>query len=686
MDEEPGEEPGDEPEDEDGDDGDSDTPDAVPPGAESPGGVRPPMSPPGGRPPRPVGGGEDREDPGPPDSEAGPATEGPEALPPAGEPTPEDEGGNDEPAPAPPPPPPAAPGAPPGLGAPSGGPPSGLGGSTLGRRRGSGVKGLSRWEFWWEYNKDRFLRRIPVGIATGSPHRGPRVDRRERIRREVLLPALKTAASDRQPTIRAGAMLALGKVGDLGSFSLLYRGVKDESAEVRMAALLGLAYLGCEDVAPVLQKTVLDGREKSKVRAFAAGGLGLLGEESSTPFLAGLIADRREPLDVRAAAVLALGLLPGEGARDALLRTLSDPRESQPLRALAANALGRQKTMDNVTPLLNALRDRSVEVRRSAALGLGAVHYVGRAEELHARAEQMRGMCRDNDTLTPDARDDLDETIDEMERLARRERKRVHSIRRAAIRRLLTAVEKDSDLQTQAFALMSLGEIGADEGLRPVLKILDRKTHRLKPWAALSAGVSGKKGFAPLLKRSFHRKGEDPSVRAAMAIGLGLLRERSFAPDLTRVALDAGEDPDFRGYAVMALGMMWDPRAHDALEKILETKGNPALHRSAAIALGITGRSDSGARLLALMENTNDLWVKAAATIALGYLRDTRNAQALAREAADPTKPFLSRLYSVLAVGYVGDRSAAPPKLSELAWHHNYRVRIPAVDSLTSLL
>ena len=50
-----------------------------------------------------------------------------------------------------------------------------------------------------------------------------------------------------------------------------------------------------------------------------------------------------------------------------------------------------------------------------------------------------------------------------------------------------------------------------------------------------------------------------------------------------------------------------------------------------------------------------------AATIALGYLRDVKTAELLAKEAGDVKKPFLARLFSVLAVGYLGDRKAAPP-------------------------
>jgi len=78
--------------------------------------------------------------------------------------------------------------------------------------------------------------------------------------------------------------------------------------------------------------------------------------------------------------------------------------------------------------------------------------------------------------------------------------------------------------------------------------------------------------------------------------------------------------------------------------------------------------------------------VKAAAAIGCGYLREETAARGLADVAGEPGTAFLTRLYSVLALGYVGDRHAAPPSLSRLAWHFNYRIRFAAVDRLTSLL
>jgi HEAT repeat protein len=592
-----------------------------------------------------------------------------------------DDGGTEEPTPPPTlPRPPGGTG--PGFG---GGVPGGLPGADGPAAGGSGYKGFDRWEYWWEYNKDRFLARRPDTL-TDAPDTGERKDPFAGLREKVLLPALRKAANDRRDVIRAGAMLSLGKVGDLSVFSDLYRGVKDKSSEVRMAACMALGYLRSEEVAPVLMRTLLDRGEDEEVRAFAAAGLGLIGAPAGVSTLAEVLNEVREDADVRGAAALALGLIDDDAATKALMRAAAARRDDHRVRALAVSALGTQSRLGNAVPLVNLLRDRSVDVRRSAALALGAIDYTSAAaEDLRAALERKR-LWMDRESLTPEAREILEETIDDLETAARREQARVDSVRDGVVSRLVKLAEKEPDLQMRAFALMSLAEIGAPAGLVPIRKILDRKSHRLTAWAGIAAGVSGEEAFVPYLNRVFDRKGKDPSTRAAMAIGLGLLKDRGAAPKLLAVARDPGNDPDLRGYAVMALGMMWEPETRTLVAEIFDTKGNPSMHRSAAVALGLVGSSTSGQRLVSLMEGTNDLFVKAASTIALGYLRDTRTAEALAAEAADAKKPFLARLFSVLAVGYLGDRKAAPPALSRYAWQFNYRVNLTAVMRITSLL
>jgi HEAT repeat protein len=481
-------------------------------------------------------------------------------------------------------------------------------------------------------------------------------------------------------------MVALGKVGGRDAYADLRRGTEDENDEVRGAALLGLSFLGSEEGAPILMRTLLDQEETSEIRAFAAAGLGLLDSALAVFSLNRVLLDDDEPAELRGATALALGLSHQAEAREALLQVLANRREESSIRSLAASALGRQGALDSAVPLLAAIKDRSVDVRRAAALALGAIRYRSVAQERLEKALESHRAWLSSGSLSPEARADLESSIENLRADARRDASRVRRLRSAAASWLVHTADGDADLQTRAFALVALGEMRAPEGQSLILKILGRRTHRLKPWAGLAAGVSGESAYGPLLRRAFHRKGENPSVRAAMAIGMGLLRDRTFAGDLVAVALDRGEDPDLRGYSIMAMAMMWDPRSAEALNVILDTKGNPALHRSAAIALGLTGPFSSGTRLRSLLETTNDPWVRAAATIGLGYLRDTRNAEDLAKRAGDARLPFLTRVYTVLAVGYLGDRRASPPLLSRLAWHYNYRVRLAAVDQLTSLL
>jgi len=554
-----------------------------------------------------------------------------------------------------------------------------------GRRR-AGYKGFDRWEYWWEYNKDRFFARRRETVTYGAGPRNQKVDPMEGIRQAFLLPALERAAVDRRPVIRGAALMALGKVGDFEVFRELFRGTADPDRDVRKAAILGLSYMPAPEVALVLERTLLDPREDREVRAFAAGALGLVESPGSTSVLKWALLDRRQSIDVRGAAALALGFYSDANSGKALERILTDRNQDHRLRSMAAGAIGRRADVDGVPILVAALRDKAPDVRRAAALGLGAIEYESKAAQWLQLARRSRLTWNERHELTPEARRALEEDIERFTALAKEEEARFRKIRRGAVRRLAFVAEKDSDLQSRAFALVSLAEIGASECAAPIKKILGRKSHRLKAWAGLAAGVSGNEALAPYLRTALFRKGADPSVRAAMAIGLGLLRDRTVAKDLARTARDVGADPDLRGYSITALALMGDRGADDLLAEVLTTKGNPSLHRNAALALGLTGRIGSGKRLVAIMNGTNDLYVKAAATIALGYLREPSSAEALAKAASDRKLPYLARLYAVLAIGYLGDRSAAPPKLSRLAWHYNYRVSIPAVNWLTSLL
>jgi HEAT repeat protein len=630
------------------------------------------------------------EDPGTPPGESTPSADGGSGA--------KEGPGADEPAPPPPEtgrrgaaPAPAPRGPAGGLdGAPGGSPPPlSPGGEATpedrGRRAGGAAKGLERWEYWWEFNKDRFLRRHESGTIT--PLRaGRRSDPLGALRASLILPALRRASMDRSDGVRAATMFAFGKVGDLGVFGDLYRGTKDRSPEVRKAAMLGLSYLGEKEIAPVFLRCVTDEDEDPEVRAFAAAGLGLLDAPGAVAFVESVLLDHREPAEVRGAIALALGESSEEEARSVLVAVALDDRDDDRVRAMAAASLGRANRLGNAGTLARLLVDRSAEVRRSAALGLGAIRFRGEAQELLDRALVARREWLSSGALTEEAGKALEEAIADLTARSRREEAKVAAARSGAVRALLEAQDRDPDLQVAAFALTSLGEIGGSDAVVAIRKILERRSHRLKAWAGLAAGLTRSPELTPFVVRAFERSGEDPSVRAAMAIGLGLAGDIGSAKRLALAAVDRGEDPDLRGYCLLAAAMTGEPAALAAIDDVLDSKGNPSLHRAAALSLSLVGRSGSANRLVALLRDSNDPFVKAAATIGLGHLREEAATRALAAAAGDPKAPALTRLYGVLALGYAGDVRAAPPALSRLAWHFNYRVRLASLDRLTALL
>lgn len=113
------------------------------------------------------------------------------------------------------------------------------------------------------------------------------------------------AANDRDDSVRAAAVKALGETG-LGSVrQAILTAAADPSAAVRAEAVAALAAAAEETLAPVLIERLKD--ENPRIRYLAAGGLARLAQDSAVvPVLRRLAADEKTPdLALRAMAGLA---------------------------------------------------------------------------------------------------------------------------------------------------------------------------------------------------------------------------------------------------------------------------------------------------------------------------------------------------------------------------------------------
>jgi HEAT repeat protein len=540
-------------------------------------------------------------------------------------------------------------------------PPSGAGPEGIPptpRRKPSSGPGLSHWTYWWNLNREPLLdlrglgrKRLAaqtdeagphfLGRRTGGKGTDPAVD----AARVKIVETLRQAARDRSEDVATGAIIALGKAGDADSAALLMELAKSRKAHgtVNESAALALGMIGdgSEEVRAFLAALAADDRAADRTRAFALLGLGYLGNPGAVPTLIFRSRARESRKDVPAAALLGLGLLGDEIVVPDLSRLLSgrpSARERDDvLRAHCAAALGMIRSRSALPAVVRALGDRDKEVRRQAALSLGAL----------AKPEDA-----------------------------------------GAVKALLRLLGNDRDAQTRAFAAVSLGEIGATIAADSLLNAYRKGDSTVVPYAALGLAFLARNGgmtekIAPVLRGQLGSRGSN-DLRGALAIALGILGDRPSVKPLIRV-LEKRGDPALRAHVAIALGLIGSDEARPALRAAVAERSSPDLQREAAIALGLLGDREAADILETLVRSGRTEYVRGSAALALGRLATPQKASALREYLADDGNPATTRAFVAVALGLVLDR-ADVPMLSRVGEHFNHRMATEAEIEVLTLL
>jgi len=529
------------------------------------------------------------------------------------------------------------------------------------RRTSPSSPGLSHWTYWWNLNREPLLQlrkmqqeRLAARTASDSPiFLGPGKGRRTvdpgaREARDAIVNALLDAARDGNKDVATGAIIALGKSGDVRATSLLMELAVDKNAHgtVNESAVLALGLLvnRAPDVRIFLTKIAGIRRHAVRTRAFALLGLGYLGSPGAVPVLVRSARRAGTPRDLSGAAVIGMGLLGDEIVVPELSAWLSG-RPSRRLadgvlRAHCAAALGMIRSRSALPALLRSLRDRDAEVRRQAVLSLGAL-------------------------LDPE---------DE-----------------AGLKALIHHMGNDKDSQTRAFAAVALGETGAPVAGDALLYAYRKGDSTVVPYAALgmallarnaeSAAVSER--VVPVLRKQFADRGS-ADRRGALAISLGIAGDTKAVKPLLK-ALEDTSDPGLRAHVAIALGLIGSDEARPALREALREKTSPDLQREAAIALGLLGDREAVTVLDRLVRNGRTEYVRGSAALALGRLATPETAESLRAYLADRGNPGTTRAFVAVALGLVLDR-AEVPKLSRIGDHLNHRMATAALIEVLTLL
>lgn len=609
-------------------------------------------------------------------------------------------------------------------GAPAGAPSSGGGGGGGNAGGGVGVASvaargvfvgddLTRWQYWWEWNKDPYLRLKEsvhaTSISTGSDEdlmaggrRGVASDTLRPTQKQVVmevLPALRTALeTNDQRDIVSSCLIAMAKIGkDHPSFRILpliRRHLRSPDQEIRETAALSLGIARMTDAAPDLIGLMTDSAvgqqlcDRSSVdertRSFAAYGLGLLGRHASvgvqrtmlTPLIEA-VQSEETGRDLHVAAINAIRLIRPDPAEGPASRILRDESVRVLLRYYRGELRpGEQLIRSHVLPAIAQLVGRGGDPEGTykkiiAAELVDPKHRDASVTQAAAMALGM--MCQ------PEEVEKADAPYSDV---------------------LRHAFQKSLDHQTRYLCLMALGSIGGERNQEWLLGQLDHGGKALiKPWAGFALGTLAferrdeidadavRATIGRALLRQF-REVKNDETRGSLAVALGLCGYGAAADDLRAMLSDEKHRDELAGYLCIGLAMMSARESINEIRKIVVTSvRRPERLRQAAIALGKLGDKSASELLLGMLVDDNRNLAKlSSVAVALGLIGDRRSIEPLVKLLLDGSEPSLSRAFAAVALGGVADKDDLPWG-TDLAVGINYRAAVGTMtDGVSGVL
>ncbi|MBM4061761.1 MAG: hypothetical protein FJ265_11805 [Planctomycetes bacterium] len=562
---------------------------------------------------------------------------------------------------------------------------------------------LTRWEFWWEFGKDPYLRlREAVGgrgalggsdDALLNPRLGHRARNLEptsaadRTRIAEALVAVLQDARDRD-TISA-CLVALAKLGCNGAgrglFQLTVPFLASNDQELRETAALALGISGQldETTTGLLSSLARDdetgrkacGRSEvnERTRAFAAFGLGLLLRRCDEVAVARRVVDGLLPAlraegagrDLQVAAIEALAQFPRDWSAPGavLLReAIVDELGAFYRRPLPP---GLQLVQAHVPPAIAHLvrpgEPRAAHWQKVFAADLAAsMAYTGDADPAAKVNPHVAQSCA--------------LALGHLSAPWTDERARDHEL--CAL--LLRAYRSHRDQQVRSFALLALGHAGGELArTRLVAELATAGAVLERPWVAVALGVLGARERAeaaragrtavadPTVGKALRAALEDTrngQVLGAIAVALGLCGEEVAADSLRELLRRHQKRDDVAGYLCIALGLLGDHLAAGEVRELLRgAERRPELLLQSARALGLLGDHEVVPELCRQLESPDPSLARlSAAAAALGQIGDRRSIEPLLRMATNPHLTPLTRAFAVVALGSIGDKDPLP--------------------------
>lgn len=571
------------------------------------------------------------------------------------------------------------------------------------------------WDLWWSHNRAPYLALEALGPAAprtwaGESARGTAGASREAVRARLVPALVELLATERDTAVQRSALLALGRMGELGPGAedgrtplgpLVAGRLGSGDQAVAEAAVVALGLLGTPTTVIQLVDLATDapgGRElvgarevPVRLRALATYGLALAAAQARDPALSRFVvhhvaellrSDVERRPDLQAAAMIALGATPLE------LRAGSRPDGAARERPSSS----RQGQIGFLLELLGDVR-RPAMVRAHAPTALaqlaGDVPAAERERVLRALLAVVKPRSKERDDVYESA-------VIALGRLGNADDGPLER----DVRDALTGAVRTGDPLARGLAAIALAEVATRRGASaelPALRevtafLLSELVHgksRQQPWTGVALGLLGHRlarsgGEVPrdastaLLLRLAEERA--PVDAAAYSVAAGLLGDARARGALEQ-QLERVHDPVQRGNVALALGLAQDHAALGALRAVMdEALHEPYVMEQAALARVLLGDASLVDELLERLDECDCPDALAGVTRALGWTGDLRALEPLLAAARDATRPAVQRGLAIEALGWIADDerlprdtglevglnyAAAPPTLSD---------------------
>ena len=362
-----------------------------------------------------------------------------------------------------------------------------------------------------------------------------------------ILGFLKECMKDNNDEIRARAVEVMGVVGGKEEVDFLMEAYKKESRVVRLSIINSLGFLEDKRAVPLLIEALKDKMLKNS----AAYALGLIGDNRAVLPIAKCLDSANRPRDY----VEILGKMKDEQAVAPLLETMKMNDDIQ-VRSSISVALSRIKSKKAVEPLIEYLQSDDYSLQYWAADALGKLG--------DKRAVEPLVYLLENDSC------------DELTRACLIALKDLKD-KRALPYFLEFSNEGRAKLLRYA-ATMGLGEIGGDQAVEKLIKLLDDKNPTVREYAIESLGkLKEERALDKIIPMAEDKNTE---IRWAIANALGNMKTEKGVDILLELLKD--NQHGVRFLAMDALAKIQDKRAVKPLLEYLEHKDNTTRLKAAS--------------------------------------------------------------------------------------------------------